>query len=101
MRSLAETTAAELPLRVAVLQSGGMGCDTAANLIALSAAAQSAKNVGATLLVTPEMFLTGYAIGHEKIRGAGRTSDRNGRAAGYGNLARKWSWDRYGLSGAK
>lgn len=66
--STTQTVSGHSPLRVAVLQSAGEGCDKAANLSALAAAARAAGDVGAALLVTPEMFLTGYAIGSDAIR---------------------------------
>ncbi|MCS0639739.1 carbon-nitrogen hydrolase family protein [Streptomyces sp. LP05-1] len=51
------------PLRTALLQSSGRPGDVAANLAALDEAAGRAAATGAGLLVVPEMFLTGYAIG--------------------------------------
>lgn len=51
------------PLRTALLQSSGHPGDTAANLTALGEAVAAAAAAGARLLVTSEMFLTGYAIG--------------------------------------
>ncbi|WP_175408771.1 carbon-nitrogen hydrolase family protein [Streptomyces sp. TRM64462] len=50
-------------LRIALLQSSGEPGDVAANLKVLDQAAARAAATGAGLLVTPEMFLTGYAIG--------------------------------------
>ncbi|MFH8367140.1 carbon-nitrogen hydrolase family protein [Streptomyces sp. NPDC018031] len=52
-----------MPLRTALLQSSGHPGDVAANLAALGEAAATAAAAGARLLVTSEMFLTGYAIG--------------------------------------
>ncbi|GLF96423.1 carbon-nitrogen hydrolase family protein [Streptomyces yaizuensis] len=49
--------------RIALLQSSGRPGSVAANLTALDEAAARAAEAGAQLLVTPEMFLTGYAIG--------------------------------------
>ncbi|WP_181160395.1 carbon-nitrogen hydrolase family protein, partial [Streptomyces solincola] len=51
------------PLRTALLQSSGQPGDVAANLKVLDEAAGRAAATGAALLVAPEMFLTGYAIG--------------------------------------
>ncbi|MEU9360494.1 carbon-nitrogen hydrolase family protein [Streptomyces sp. NPDC048301] len=51
------------PLRTALLQSSGRPGAVAENLAALDAAAARAAEAGARLLVSPELFLTGYAIG--------------------------------------
>lgn len=51
------------PLRTALFQSSGTPGDVAANLRALDDAAARAAATGAELLVTPEMYLTGYAVG--------------------------------------
>ncbi|WHM39717.1 carbon-nitrogen hydrolase family protein [Streptomyces sp. BPTC-684] len=53
------------PLRTALLQSSGRPGDVAANLKVLEEAAGRAAATGAGLLVCPEMFLTGYAIGDD------------------------------------
>lgn len=53
------------PLRTALLQSSGRPGDVAANLKVLDEAAGRAAETGAGLLVCPEMFLTGYAIGDD------------------------------------
>lgn len=50
-------------LRVAGLQTEGSPGDVASNLDELSRAADSAVNEGAHILVTPELFVTGYDIG--------------------------------------
>ncbi|MFJ7269329.1 carbon-nitrogen hydrolase family protein [Streptomyces sp. NPDC099050] len=55
------------PLRTALLQSSGRLGDTAGNLKALEEAAARAAQAGAGLLVTSEMFLTGYALELEDI----------------------------------
>ncbi|QGV81657.1 carbon-nitrogen hydrolase family protein [Streptomyces ficellus] len=55
------------PLRTALLQSSGQPGDVAANLKVLDEAAARAAATGAGLLVAPEMFLTGYAIGDEGV----------------------------------
>lgn len=56
------------PLRTALLQSSGRPGDVAANLKVLDEAAGRAAATGAGLLVCPEMFLTGYAIGDDVPR---------------------------------
>ncbi|OON82051.1 carbon-nitrogen hydrolase family protein [Streptomyces tsukubensis] len=56
------------PLRTALLQNSGHPGDTAANLVLLDEAAARAAEAGAGLLVCPEMFLTGYAIGADAHR---------------------------------
>ncbi|GGV24014.1 carbon-nitrogen hydrolase family protein [Streptomyces spectabilis] len=56
------------PLRTALLQSSGRPGSVAANLKVLDEAAARAAAAGARLLVTPEMFLTGYAIGDDVPR---------------------------------
>lgn len=56
------------PLRTALLQSSGRPGSVAANLKVLDEAAERAAAAGARLLVTSEMFLTGYAIGDDVPR---------------------------------
>lgn len=51
------------PLRTALLQSSGRPGDVEENLRILDEAAARAAGAGAGLLVAPEMYLTGYAIG--------------------------------------
>lgn len=51
------------PLRTALLQSSGRAGSVDGNLAALDEAAARAAAAGARLLVCPELFLTGYAIG--------------------------------------
>ncbi|MFI6053770.1 carbon-nitrogen hydrolase family protein [Streptomyces violascens] len=53
------------PLRTALLQSSGRLSDVAANLKTLDEAAARAAETGAGLIVCPELFLTGYAIGDD------------------------------------
>jgi predicted amidohydrolase len=55
-------------MRTALLQSSGRPGSVAANLSVLDAAAGRAAAAGAGLLVAPEMFLTGYAIGDDIAR---------------------------------
>ena len=50
-------------VRVAALQTAGTAGDVDANLAELDRAAADAAARGASLLITPEMFLTGYEIG--------------------------------------
>ncbi len=52
-------------MRIALLQCGPGAPDIAEGLARLDAAASRAAAAGAALLVTPEMFLSGYAIGAE------------------------------------
>ncbi|WEH26374.1 carbon-nitrogen hydrolase family protein [Streptomyces sp. AM 3-1-1] len=52
------------PLRLALAQSSGTPGDVHANLDALDALAARAASSGAHLLVTPELFLSGYAPEH-------------------------------------
>ncbi|MEV6160771.1 carbon-nitrogen hydrolase family protein [Streptomyces sp. NPDC052052] len=53
------------PLRTALLQSSGRPGQVAENIEVLERAAARAAQDGARLLVCPELFLTGYAIGAE------------------------------------
>ncbi|UNO38957.1 carbon-nitrogen hydrolase family protein [Streptomyces sp. MST-110588] len=55
-------------LRTALLQSSGRPGDVAANLCTLRDTAREAASAGAGLLVCPELFLTGYAIGGDLHR---------------------------------
>lgn len=52
-----------MKLKIAGLQTVGHPGDVAANLQQLDATARSATASGADLLVTPELFITGYDIG--------------------------------------
>ncbi|MGR8011682.1 carbon-nitrogen hydrolase family protein [Streptomyces hypolithicus] len=56
------------PLRTALLQSSGRPGSVAENLKVLDEAAGRAAAAGAGLLVCPELFLTGYAIGADVHR---------------------------------
>ncbi|TLS43137.1 carbon-nitrogen hydrolase family protein [Streptomyces montanus] len=82
-------------MRTALLQSSGRPGSVAANLKVLDVAAERAAAAGAGLLVAPEMFLTGYAIGGDVPRLAesadGESADavaeiasRHGLAIAYG-----------------
>jgi len=54
-----------VPVRIAALQTAGTPTDVRANARELDAAAARARAGGASLLITPELFLTGYDIGDE------------------------------------
>jgi predicted amidohydrolase len=55
-------------MRIALLQGPDGSGDVAGNLALLAATAREAAAEGARLLVTPEMFLTGYDIGAQAVR---------------------------------
>ncbi|MFF5425114.1 MULTISPECIES: carbon-nitrogen hydrolase family protein [unclassified Streptomyces] len=82
-------------LRIALLQSSGELGDVAANLKILDEAAARAAAAGAGLLLAPELFLTGYAIGPDlarlaepsdgpSARAVADLAARHGLAVGYG-----------------
>ncbi|MEU6164149.1 carbon-nitrogen hydrolase family protein [Streptomyces tanashiensis] len=82
-------------LRTALLQSSGELGDVAANLKVLDEAAARAAAAGASLLLAPELFLTGYAIGADiarlaepadgpSARAVAAIAVRHGLAVGYG-----------------
>ncbi|MFF0205403.1 carbon-nitrogen hydrolase family protein [Streptomyces sp. NPDC005017] len=82
-------------MRTALLQSSGRPGSTVENLKVLDEAAGRAAAAGAGLLVTAEMFLTGYAIGDDIARLAepadgeaadavAETAARHGLAVAYG-----------------
>ncbi|MFJ3585723.1 carbon-nitrogen hydrolase family protein [Streptomyces sp. NPDC090127] len=82
-------------LRTALLQSSGELGDVAANLKILDEAAARAAEAGAGVLLAPELFLTGYAIGADIARLAepadgpsaqavAALAARHGLAIGYG-----------------
>lgn len=81
--------------RIALLQNSGRPGDTVKNLEVVAGAARQAAAGGAGLLVCPEMFLTGYAIGADVSRLAesadgpaaeavARIADEHGVAVLYG-----------------
>ncbi|THA82405.1 carbon-nitrogen hydrolase family protein [Streptomyces sp. A0592] len=76
------------PLRTALLQSSGVLGDVAENLKALDEAAERAAQAGAGLLVTSEMFLTGYALDLEDVPGLAEASDGDSARA-IGEIARR------------
>ncbi|MFI6764006.1 carbon-nitrogen hydrolase family protein [Streptomyces sp. NPDC050355] len=69
-------------LHTALLQSSGRPGDVAHNLRVLGDAAREAASTGAGLLVCPELFLTGYAIGGEVHRLAEPADGDSARAVG-------------------
>ncbi|KQX48026.1 MULTISPECIES: carbon-nitrogen hydrolase family protein [unclassified Streptomyces] len=93
-------------LRTALLQSSGELGDVAANLKVLDEAAARAAAAGAGLLLAPELFLTGYAIGDDmarlaepadgpSARAAAAIAVRHGLAIGYGYPER--NTERHGV----
>ncbi|MFE7775988.1 carbon-nitrogen hydrolase family protein [Streptomyces sp. NPDC057445] len=68
------------PLRTALLQSSGTPGDIVKNLEIIDAHAADAAASGAGLLVCPEMFLTGYAIGADVPRLAENADGPSARA---------------------
>ncbi|MGW0085977.1 carbon-nitrogen hydrolase family protein [Streptomyces sp. NPDC003393] len=78
-------------MRTALLQSSGHPGAVAENLRVLDAAAGRAAAAGAALLLAPEMFLTGYAIGDDIGRLAesadGESADAIAELAGRHGLA--------------
>ncbi|WP_327412827.1 carbon-nitrogen hydrolase family protein [Streptomyces sp. NBC_01233] len=75
-------------LRTALLQSSGVLGDTARNLKALDEAAAHAAQGGSGLLVTSEMFLTGYALDLQDIPGLAEPAD-GPSAVAIGEIARR------------
>jgi predicted amidohydrolase len=67
------------PLSLAVLQCASQPLRVEANLQRLAEAAAKAHAAGAHVLLTPEMFLTGYSIGAEAVRALAQ--DRTGAYA--------------------
>ncbi|MDP9044950.1 MAG: carbon-nitrogen hydrolase family protein [Pseudomonadota bacterium] len=55
-------------MKIALWQCEQKSGDVAGNLRRLERAAREAATAGADLLVTPEMFLTGYAIGSDAVQ---------------------------------
>ena len=74
-------------MRTALLQSSGRPGSPVENLRVLDEAAGRAAAQGAGLLVTPELFLTGYAVGDAVVRLA-EPADGAGAAAVAGIAAR-------------
>ncbi|MEM9781773.1 MAG: nitrilase-related carbon-nitrogen hydrolase [Pseudomonadota bacterium] len=67
---------------VAVLQSHPLSGTSKGALDVLTRAARSAVQQGARLLVTPEMFLSGYAIGRDAMAAAAARADADWAAVG-------------------
>ncbi|MFD9307401.1 carbon-nitrogen hydrolase family protein [Streptomyces sp. NPDC060048] len=76
------------PLRTALLQSSGRLGDTADNLKALDEAVARAAQAEAGILVTSEMFLTGYALEIEDIARLAEPADGMSARA-IGEIARR------------
>ncbi|MFJ9763790.1 carbon-nitrogen hydrolase family protein [Streptomyces erythrochromogenes] len=76
------------PLRTALLQSSGVLGDVAENLKALDEAAERAARAGVGLLVTSEMFLTGYALDLDAVPGYAEPHDGDSARA-IGEIARR------------
>lgn len=66
---------ARTPLTLAVLQCCSLPLQAEANLQKLEAAAARAHAAGAHVLLTPEMFLTGYSIGAEAVQALAQPRD--------------------------
>ena len=62
-------------LTLAVLQCTSLALQVPANVQRLDAAAAKARAEGADLLLTPEMFLTGYSIGAQAVRALAQPRD--------------------------
>jgi 5-aminopentanamidase len=68
-------------MRIAVFQGPAQSQEVAGNLAVLAAQAGAAAREGARLLVCPEMFLTGYAIGREAAERLAEPADGPSAAA--------------------
>ncbi|CAL9393913.1 carbon-nitrogen hydrolase family protein [Streptomyces sp. enrichment culture] len=90
-------------MRTALLQSSGRPGCTAENLKVLDEAAGRAAAAGAALLVTSELFLTGYAVGDEigvlaepadgdSADAVAEITGRHGLAIAYGYPERAGEW---------
>ena len=85
-----------LPLTIALYQCPPLPLDVAGNLQRLRDAAQRAQAHGAQLLVCPEMFLTGYAIGAAAVQTLARSADpvqAQSYAAAVAQIAQQTSMD--------
>ena len=91
------------PLRVAMLQSSGQLRETKANLDLIEETARRAADAGARLLITSEMFLTGYAIGDDVHRLAepadGPSARRIAAVAAASGVAVAYGYPELGPSG--
>lgn len=92
------------PLRTALLQSSGEPGDADRNIEILDDAARRAAAGGAGLLIAPEMFLTGYAIGDDVHRLAepadGPSAGRLGAVAAEHGVALAYGYPERGTGGA-
>lgn len=75
-------------MRVAIFQGPAEPGDVPSRLERLAARAEQAAGEGAGLLICPEMYLTGYAIGAEAARRLAESADGPSAAAA-GAIARK------------
>ena len=85
-----------LSLTLALYQCAPQPLDVAGNLQRLHDAAQRARAQGAQLLVCPEMFLTGYAIGAAAVHALARSADpaqERSYAAAVAQIAQQTSMD--------
>jgi predicted amidohydrolase len=97
--------AARTPLTLAVWQCTSLPSQAAANLQRLDAAAARARAAGADLLLTPEMFLTGYSIGADAVRALAQPRDSDyaqavARIAQTHGIAIVWGYPESDASGA-
>ena len=91
-------------MRIAVFQGPQAGGDVARNLERLDQVAAEAAAGGARLLICPEMFLTGYAIGPEAVASlaepvAGPSAARAARIAADRGLALLYGYPERGDDG--
>ncbi|MDZ7890514.1 MAG: carbon-nitrogen hydrolase family protein [Rhodoferax sp.] len=63
------------PLKLTLWQCASAPLDVSGNLDRLEAAARDAARTGAHLLVCPEMFITGYAIGAQSVQSLAQAAD--------------------------
>lgn len=68
-------TAMRAPLKLALWQCAPDPLDVPGNLARLEAAAREAASAGTQLLVCPEMFITGYAIGAPAVQSLAQAAD--------------------------
>lgn len=68
-------TAMRVPLKLALWQCAPAPLDVPGNLARLEAAAREVASAGAQLLVCPEMFITGYAIGAPAVQTLAQMAD--------------------------
>jgi len=96
---------ARTPLTLAVLQCPSLPLQVAMNLQRLGAAAAKARAAGADVLLTPEMFLTGYSIGSDAVRTLAQPRDADYARAVAGiaqthGIAIAWGYPERDASGA-